>query len=500
MSLRLRPRNAWEALDLGLALVRSHARAVYAAWFAVYLPAAIVVLALFHETPFWGWLLLWWLKPLFDRVVLEVLARSLFGESARVRPILASLPSVAWRSGIVGALTWRRFDLARSYHLPVYQLERLSGKAARQRIRILDREGRGAAVWLTFMLANLEGLFGLAASLAIALFNPVRTPINELLELWFRGQFGPDAGSLLGAVLAAFAVCAVEPFYVACGFTLYLQRRTVLEGWDIELRFRHLAARIESARRASGAIAASLACLALACAILAIAPASPARAADAPPEAAREIRKILQDREFGHVESVNRLKYVGPEWKSTPSSRNFDWSWVESLGRFLAEGMRFLAWAAGAAVLAFILYHLARYLRLHGFARQARARPDFLFGLDVRPESLPDDVSAAAESVARAGRIREALSLLYRGALVRFMDEGLEFLQGDTEGDCMRRVDVSVAARHRDYFRRLVAVWQTLAYGHRPVAATEVAALAREWRTHFPPPGEPLAQSAPQAA
>jgi hypothetical protein len=25
-----------------------------------------------------------------------------------------------------------------------------------------------------------------------------------------------------------------EPIYVACGFSLYLNRRTVLEAWDIE--------------------------------------------------------------------------------------------------------------------------------------------------------------------------------------------------------------------------------------------------------------------------
>jgi len=31
-----------------------------------------------------------------------------------------------------------------------------------------------------------------------------------------------------------------QPIYAACGFTLYLNRRTHLEGWDIELKFRAL--------------------------------------------------------------------------------------------------------------------------------------------------------------------------------------------------------------------------------------------------------------------
>ncbi len=35
-----------------------------------------------------------------------------------------------------------------------------------------------------------------------------------------------------------------EPVYVACGFSLYLNRRTVLEAWDLELVFRRLRQRL----------------------------------------------------------------------------------------------------------------------------------------------------------------------------------------------------------------------------------------------------------------
>ena len=74
MAVRLRPRNPWEALDLGVALVRSNLKAVYAVWFTVYLPAAALVHLLLVGHPFWAWFALWWLKPLFDRAVLSVLA------------------------------------------------------------------------------------------------------------------------------------------------------------------------------------------------------------------------------------------------------------------------------------------------------------------------------------------------------------------------------------------------------------------------------------------
>lgn len=482
MTLRLRPRNAWEALDLGLLLIRDHGKSAYLAWIAIYVPIAAAAFVFFWDSPFFAWVTLWWLKPLFDRVVLEVLSIELFGGEVRVGRTLKHLPTILWRSGILGALTWRRFDLARSLHLPVYQLERLSGKASRERIRLLDRESRGAAVWLTFLLVNVEGIFSLAISLALAILLPVQVPMDVLMETWLRGTFGPGANVTSGVIVAAVAMTVIEPLYVACGFTLYLQRRTALEGWDIELRFRQLASRIEGLARAAGT-PGLVAALVLA-ASLAVAPAIDARAAE-PERAAKEIREILKDPEFGHEEQRWHLVYVGPNMPDGPKMKPINWEWLEKILGLGAKGARIVAWAAFAVAAAFLLYHLAKYLRLRAGARSRGARPDFLFGLDVRPESLPDDVAQTAESLAREGRVREALSLLYRASLVRLMDEGLEFTQGDTEGDCLRRVESSAPQRH-GYFAHLVDAWQLLAYGHRPVAAAAVEQFAREWRSQFP--------------
>jgi len=146
-----------------------------------------------------------------------------------------------------------------------------------------------------------------------------------------------------------------------------------------------------------------------------------------------------------------------------------------------------LAWIAGGLVLAVALYYIARHLRLRARLSGPRSRPDFLFGLDVRPESLPADVAGAAAALAREGRSREALSLLYRGALVRLLDQGLEFLRGDTEGDCRRKVDRGAPEPVRAFFGRLVAAWQSLAYGHRAVDTGAVLALAEEWQRQFAP-------------
>ena len=480
MAVRLRPRNAWEALDLGLELVRANGRALYGAWLLAYVPVAALVFALLWDAPFQAWLALWWLKPLFDRVALAVTSRRLFGDAAPVGALVRSLPSLAWRSGIIGALTWRRLDFARSLHLPVYQLERLSGKAARMRIRVLDREARGPAVWLSFLFLMTELIFGLGVSLLITVLTPVQAPIGTLIEGWFMGRF--DQG-MTGTLLGALAACIVEPFYVACGFTLYLQRRTLLEGWDIELRFRQLSERIEKARKHATAVAAALL---LAITTCLLAPVTEVRAQEAGQhQAATQIREVMKDPDFGRKGTRTRIRYVGPEWEGNAQAKPFDWSWIKKLGVWLGEASRAAAWIAAAVALGFVLYQVARYIRLHRFGAKGPRRPDFLFGMDVRPGSLPGDVAGTAEKLARDGTLREALSLLYRGALVRFMDAGVEFRHGDTEADCTRRVEAAESGARRAYFRRLVNAWQSLAYGHHAVAAADVAALARDWREQF---------------
>ena len=59
------------------------------------------------------------------------------------------------------------------------------------------------------------------------------------------------AGKVLGDLAYLVALFLIEPLYVASDFTLYLNRRTELEGWDIEIAFRQLAARRASAREAA---------------------------------------------------------------------------------------------------------------------------------------------------------------------------------------------------------------------------------------------------------
>ncbi|HMX23474.1 MAG TPA: DUF4129 domain-containing protein, partial [Accumulibacter sp.] len=85
-------------------------------------------------------------------------------------------------------------------------------------------------------------------------------------------------------------------------------------------------------------------------------------------------------------------------------------------------------------------------------------------------------------------RTVDALSLLYRGALVALIDgRQIEFRVGDTENDCLQRVVGWVPEETQHCLSEIVAAWCLAAYGRQPVASQQVAALAAAWQRCFAP-------------
>lgn len=239
LAVRLRPRTPLEASDLGVRMCQSAAGAVFRCHAVVVLPLAAVALAC-HEIA--GWLpclIVWWAKPWIDRTSLFVLSRAAFGHDTVVSDL--------WRAGgrvltgqLLHTVTERRCSPWRSFTQPVYQLEGSSPWQARGRAVQLLRRTRGQAVLTTvaFSVAEMALVAGLL-SLIFWLSPFQRAPeLNELLA-------GEIQGGVTLAVSVAYiaAVLFLEPFYVASGFAMYLNRRADLEAWDIEQEFRRAFAR-----------------------------------------------------------------------------------------------------------------------------------------------------------------------------------------------------------------------------------------------------------------
>jgi len=501
ITVRLRRRTAWEALDLGHALLRAWAGPAYRVWFVTYWSVGIALVAVFGFL--WEWsagaiLVLWWLKPLFDRVLLRTYSLALFGQNATLADAVRALPGVLRQPGVLSGLTLRRLSLARSFLLPVWQLEQQSGAAARVRFRVLGRRASGSAAWLTFVCAHLVLILWFSTILLAEWLMPVGSE-----GLFFRFDFFSISGEtpVWRDVLIVLGYMAaetlVEPLYVASGFSLYLNRRSELEAWDIDLAFRRLAVRLrEAAGVGMGAgLVALLLCVSLLAGPGSVRAETAAEAKPAPTSAAQDrpkqlIQEILADPVFGREIEEKRWKLrQDKEEKKEREPSRLD-PYFDKLARMfetLVGGLRVVAWGVAIVVAAFLVYLVIRYRAfwLPG-GRVAPLPPEVLFGLDVRPQSLPDDVAAAARAALAAGRIEEALSLLYRGALVVLLHRlQVEFRAGDTEDDCLSRVHGRLQFAAERYFRQLLEHWRHIAYARRVPPLPDLEALCSGWEEHF---------------
>lgn len=496
MAAVIRPRRPWEAIDLGFGMVRAWWRPVFTAWFLTTFLVWLVITASLYRWPVWAALAFWWLKPLYDRVPLFVLSRALFGATPSPRETLRAWPRL-WRGHLVSALTLYRFDFARSFNLPVWQLEGLRGAARWNRARILQQDTRGPAVWLTIScmlmeLGTLLALYGLAGML--------------LPNTGFVDLFETEASSfwqvMLESLVYYLAVSLIEPFYVASGFSLYLSRRTHLEGWDVELAFRRLATRIREEERAARTApvrsdetaAPKRAALMVALCLLWAGVAGAATASvptEAPqaetqtlrPEAA--IREILAQPELQTKKKVTRWRF---KWDLP------DWSWDRKedpqQSNFTIPFLRALAYSAAVFAAIVLIVYVVRWgmRQAGGLAPSDKERliPETLFGLDIRPESLPDDIPGTAWALWEKGEPAQALGLLYRGALASLVRrDGAPVRSSWTEGDCLAFVTQKAVPVRADYFTRLTRAWQSTAYAHRPPDRSVAEALCSTWRQHF---------------
>jgi hypothetical protein len=233
IDLVLRPRGMWEGCDLGVRLLQSWLRSVYTSYLSVALPLFALILA---ASGFAGWLpmlLIWMAKPWLDRTILFALSRALFDTATTPIDVWQARRELWW-SQLAGTLTLRRLSASRSFTQPILQLEKLQGSLRRARVKQLAARHRGVARAMTQAFAAAElSVFLSLLSLRIWL-SPHHPEAGSLLLQWEREV----SNGLPATVIYAAAVALVEPFYVAAGFGMYINRRVELEAWDIEQEFR----------------------------------------------------------------------------------------------------------------------------------------------------------------------------------------------------------------------------------------------------------------------
>jgi hypothetical protein len=179
-------------------------------------------------------------------------------------------------------------------------------------------------------------------------------------------------------------------------------------------------------------------------------------------EITRAVETVRTDPNLGGTRTIRTLR-----WKQSGSPWNLP-SWIMDLIRFIAGSGRALLWVAIFALALLLVMYLVR--ALSAMSPNARdgtfVTPTHVRDLDIRPESLPPDIGAAARQLWDRGEHRAALALLYRGLLSRLAHvHKVPIRDSTTEGDCL-----ALAAQHMDdprhvYVTTLVRTWQRAVYG-----------------------------------
>ncbi|KKA09272.1 membrane protein [Pseudomonas ogarae] len=501
----IRPRTTWEAMDLGVLMSQQHRRLLMTSWAIITLPVYLLLTLLLWDSPSLVVMLFWWLKPAFDRLPLYILSKALFGETPTLRQALRQWPALL-KPQLLASLTWRRLSLSRSFLMPVVQLEGLSGEARAQRLRVLQQRNRGAAQWLTIIGMHLETALWFGLMALFYLFVPQQVELQwdwEMLVsaaehdwLWFEH---------LVNFLYPLLLILWEPVYVACGFSLYLNRRTILEAWDIELVFRRLRQRLSG-------VAPVL--MLLVFMLLPLAP--PAFAAedssgpDSPrllnqpltSEASRDsIKAVLDAPPFKNPETVIRYRFGEETAESPETETEAKSNWLKTLFKWLgsqrfdiaAALIQVVLWACLVAAIVWLAWRYRERLKALANRRPTqrlpveRAVPARMFGLDIREESLPADVATSVEQL-WATQPREALGLLYRALLSRLHhDFKIPLKPADTEGQVLERVEQLKQDNLLGFSKNLTLHWQNIAYGHRPPPTHLQQELCDGWRELFGP-------------
>jgi hypothetical protein len=474
VTAEIRPRSDWEAVDLGLALVRRDFWRCFALWWMAVLVPTVALICWLWDAPALLLLVFWWWKPVGSRMVLFEISRRLFGEMPSWKSSLKEIPK-AWVRRFFYRLVWARFSPWLPVTMAVEDLEGLRGKAYQQRCAQVGRRGDGAVMWI-YLIADLGACwFGFAILIVVLTCVPEGQDgaWQSAVESWDPNTPWEISGLIMRTVACCvmLSMSLMDIFVTGAGFGIYINNRTWIEGWDVELAFKRMAKRLTKV---------AVHCLL----IFTILSPLPCRGQE-PSEPARVLREVKSAPEF-KVHTVKR---------KVPVESKISLSWLERLLRMFHFGRagEWLGWVLMVSAVALLVGLIAWlvWINRHAFMRHgiggggdapAPQRARVVMGMEISPETLPADVPGAALALWRRAMFQDALGLLYRGAISRVMEMGhVEIKESDTEGDCVRRVKQAGDAAHPAYFQEISGAWMRIAYaGIRPLDE-EVELLCHQW-------------------
>ena len=415
----------------------------------------ILALAIWNQEVIWGMVLLWWFKPFYERPSMRYLSNAVFAESSSPRELMrGTLDSPMFVSLTIGRFSWRRSAIA------AITLEDGTHSELVARKKVLYEDGATFLMWPAF----LGFLFEIAV--AILLYQLIAGFFETSQGMVVGGEdiiasltnFGLSMSEAIDAMtfweitgfltIYAFVILVVMPFFVASGFSLYLNQRTLLEGWDIEVGFNKLVQRL--------GLLLLLLCMWQPLEVH----------ADEPINHETAIEEVRDLPDFNQIKTIklpvilSRLR----EWLSSDEDEE-DENGDSLLGGILGSIIEVVFWIAMAALILYFVYRIATLVEIEALKPRQRKQPTNKPGVYIDELSrLPSDILSAAVRAWQAEDVRSAYSLLYLGA-IRYLRNELDCKIGNdqTEAECLRRTKHLAADLH-GAFRDITLNWQRVAY------------------------------------
>jgi hypothetical protein len=464
VTMEIRPRTDWEAVDSGLALARRDFWRCWGLWWLALLPVLALIYPL-RDIPFLCFALLLWAKWVGCRMVLYQLSRRLFGENPAWSSLWREIPR-AWGRRFFYRMIWARCSPWKPLSAAVEELEGLRGEKFRLRMSLITRKGEGISMLLT--LVSALGVVWLAFGIFMTGLMFLPESVSERWEESFDPERLFDSHGYVWLLMACImtACSLMDVFITGAGFGLYVNSRTWIEGWDIELAFKRMANRLKNH---------ALIVLGL----LWLCSAADGRAEEtSEPLSAREMIEEVKSHEDFTVHKEKYREYASSSSSGssiTPPSGLLEV--FQALGH-VALGVFLLALLGG---IVWLLYR-ARWMRLRSSIKIVPVeKARVVMGMEVTAASLPEDLLASAQRSWASGDRLLAMSLLYRGSLAWWIDQARVAIQeSDTEGDCLRRV-TELKHPHETYFQTLTQAWVLGAYAKRFPSQETWADLCQRW-------------------
>lgn len=463
VTAQIRPRSDWEAVDLGLVMVRRDFwRCLIVWWLAMAAPMLVAGYFLWNY-PIVFLLVIWWLKPAGSRLVLFEISRRLFGEIPSWRAIWKEI-FLAVPRRFLYRFIWARLSPWLPVTLSVEQLEGLRGRSYKQRCSQLVRRGEGAVFWMYLATHIAALLYGMAILMVAIMFIPEgQDGAWQQAKESFDWQHLDEVPLLIWRLVVACVMIAMsltDVFATGAGFGIYINNRTWLEGWDVELAFKRLAQRL-------GKVGVTV------LVFLMLGVSLQGAENRTPSEVMAEVKSHPDFKVHTVIEKV-------PVEKDMPKGE-WDLSFIQPILQVLG-----IAMAAGLVGLLVWVMWKNRHIfdRGAGGGDKLTVKPSarVVMGFSVAPDSLPDDIGATAWLLWQQGHHQQALGLLYRGAISRVIEIGqLDIQESATEGDCVQQVERAGSVAFPEYFRGITRVWVKLAYAGIHPAEVEVQVLCLQW-------------------